>query len=439
MTTQKQNTEFEARVDKEFAWSRGGSVRYVRARVCAAELRGGNAKARAAKNLGIVLDRSGSMEGLPLEMAKKAVNKALTLLGEGDRFSLVVFDNEVKTLCEGRVVDRRLREEVKALLEEVEAGAATNLSAGWLEGARCVAAVMEQTSGMQSHVLVLSDGQANEGERSASALGHHAAELRNRKLTSSAIGIGERYSQTQLRPIAEEGGGRLHDAQYLQEIVEVVAADLSGLIETAMEQVEISVKVPEGLEVECLSAYGSKFARGRLTVALGMLGHGKEKDAVFLVKLPEGKAGEVVGLEFRAKWRLAGEEAVGSAVLAVEITFAPGNKNTAQERDDVVAMRVAEVWHANLMLRAVELNRLGDYREAAEVLKGELKRFERYAEGLPEGARLSAELAQILRAVNWDWDERGRKEITMCAFSLSRSEPDTRLNSRLPLYRYLPK
>ncbi|MEO1765290.1 MAG: VWA domain-containing protein, partial [Cyanobacteria bacterium J06629_18] len=47
-------------------------------------------------NLCLILDHSGSMNGRPLETVKKAANRIVDRLKNGDRLSIVVFDHRAK-------------------------------------------------------------------------------------------------------------------------------------------------------------------------------------------------------------------------------------------------------------------------------------------------------------------------------------------------------
>ena len=49
-------------------------------------------------NFGLVLDRSGSMDGEKLEHLKEAVGYVVDRLGENDRLSVTIFDDLVETL-----------------------------------------------------------------------------------------------------------------------------------------------------------------------------------------------------------------------------------------------------------------------------------------------------------------------------------------------------
>lgn len=53
---------------------------------------------RPPLNLSLVIDRSGSMQGQPIEMARRAVQLALRMMQPQDRVSVVSFDGHVETV-----------------------------------------------------------------------------------------------------------------------------------------------------------------------------------------------------------------------------------------------------------------------------------------------------------------------------------------------------
>ena len=72
------------------------SVRYLTVAVTApARERRAN---RPAVDVALVLDRSGSMAGHKIDMARTAVEQAIRLLEPSDRLALVCYDNEIDTL-----------------------------------------------------------------------------------------------------------------------------------------------------------------------------------------------------------------------------------------------------------------------------------------------------------------------------------------------------
>ena len=90
---------------------------------------------RQAVNVGLVLDRSGSMAGNKIRIARAAVDTSLALLRELDRFALVVFDDRVDVLAASRLADDGARREALRRLAHVDARGSTNLGEGWLWGA----------------------------------------------------------------------------------------------------------------------------------------------------------------------------------------------------------------------------------------------------------------------------------------------------------------
>lgn len=50
---------------------------------------------------------------------------------------------------------------------------------------------------------------------------------------------------------------------------------------------------------------------------------------------------------------------------------------------------VASAWLAHVMHEATRLNRARRYEDAREMIESEVKQFERYAQGLPEGRELA--------------------------------------------------
>ena len=64
---------------------------------------------RPPVNLAIVLDRSGSMSGAKLDIAKRAVEEAIARLEATDRFSVVVYDDVVDVVIESTLASAEAR------------------------------------------------------------------------------------------------------------------------------------------------------------------------------------------------------------------------------------------------------------------------------------------------------------------------------------------
>ncbi len=100
-----------------------------------------------------LLDRSGSMSGVPLEQAKKALSACLGALGASDRFGLVVFDDRTETFAASLVAaDADQRQKAADFLSKIDARGGTELAAG-------VKAAAKLLKGQGGDIFVLTDGQ----------------------------------------------------------------------------------------------------------------------------------------------------------------------------------------------------------------------------------------------------------------------------------------
>ena len=84
------------------------------------------------------IDRSGSMGGSKFELARRAVDHALRLLRSDDRFSLVVYDNEITVIAESVPATPDACQRAGPRWA-VHPRGSTNLCGGWLAGCEQVA------------------------------------------------------------------------------------------------------------------------------------------------------------------------------------------------------------------------------------------------------------------------------------------------------------
>src|SRR6476619_5398195 len=84
---------FTARSDRHFIRSTYRSNRFVLAEIDAPSAR--RERGRPPVHLAFVIDRSGSMGGDKILLAKLAVEESLARLHEGDRFAIVVYDETI--------------------------------------------------------------------------------------------------------------------------------------------------------------------------------------------------------------------------------------------------------------------------------------------------------------------------------------------------------
>lgn len=425
--------------DRSLVWDRGHSVRYLIADITAPPVNSAPVKPKGL-NLALVIDASGSMQGPPLEAAKAAAMGVAERMGEADQLSVVSFASDVILHVGNRAMDQVGRRQAVEAIRRLQTRGSTDLCAGWVEGARAVALAMETRSGCRNQVVLLSDGHANQGVVDPGELAQIAGNLRERGLFTSTVGIGDGYSPAQLEVIAEAGGGRMHDAEIPEEIVEVVMAELADVQATVAENVVLEVEVPAGVHVEALGTFPLDLKEGRARCALGSLIGSARRRVVLKVKTPAGTVGQELVFSGRLNWREPGNgvEQAGRTHPAA-LRFAAGKENSAQGRDIAASVEVARLWQSLVVRRAVEFNRDGAFGVGSKYLAAQCKYFEKYCRGLPGTEELVEQLHMTFRGFDRPWSERSRKEIGLANMKAYASLADHRSQVRAHWSTLIPK
>jgi Ca-activated chloride channel family protein len=420
-------------LDRKLAWAEGGSVRYAIADLAAIGAPAARAEAPAL-NLALVVDVSGSMAGDKIAAARDTAAAVTQALTARDRLTLVAFDSTAELLLDARPMDEAGRRAALAAIRRLEPRGGTNLWEGWLLGNERVAVAMDADPKASHRVLLLSDGQANEGVTARSDLANHAGELQARGIITSAVGIGDGYDEALLGAMAEAGGGRLHDAEIPREIGEVVLGELLEGRAALLERTTLRIAVPANLRAEVVGAWSHTVLTGAIEVLVGALLPDSPRRVVVRLLCPAGAPGTTVLLGASAGGALPdGSGLVEAEPAEAELRLTHGHDNTAQDRDIERSLAAFTAWQAEAMRRAVGLNREGDRRGAKHFLERELRWLERYARGLPGTEPLLAELVLLLRRAEEDLDPRLRKELYAASMMRARHEKDLRSAPRAPL------
>jgi uncharacterized membrane protein len=152
--------------------------------------------------LALVIDRSGSMSGLPLEMAKEACIATLTTLDSHDLLEVIAFDSQPTRFV--KMQPARYGERIRSSVSRIQAGGGTEIFASLDMAYQDLAAVEAR----KKHIILLTDGNATSDgvyELSSTAFAEG--------ITITTVGLGGGVNASLLTMIAEAGGGRFHAAE----------------------------------------------------------------------------------------------------------------------------------------------------------------------------------------------------------------------------------
>lgn len=422
-----------ARSDRRFIRSTHRSERFVLVELEAPAA--AQKPTRDPVNLAFVLDRSGSMSGRKLDLAKRAIETAVDRLLPSDRFAIVCYDDRIDTVVEGTNASREAKTNAVERLRTIDARGSTDLGGGYLRGAEQVALGMTAAGDggpaqpSINRVLLLTDGLANQGITEPAELTRHASELRTRGVTTTTFGVGEDFDEALLQSMADAGGGHFYFIGNAAQIQDLIASEVGELLQVVARDVNLVITAPDGLQPRTITPFPIERHGSRHHLLLGDLVAEQRLEVVLRVKFGYGPIGQEVGILVAATDREGVLLSAGATPIGVGWEYADDATNDGQERDRSVDRAVAHQFAARARQGAVNLNRLGDFREARLELREVAERIAGYAGRDPELRALVNEL----RAEEDRWagpmPEMARKvQHAQASYALRSRAPDGRAN-----------
>jgi len=364
---------------------------------------------RPSLNVAFVIDRSGSMAGHKFEMATKAVEQAIRLLDERDRFALVCYDHEVQTL----VACAPATAETKALalqrLKALDARGNTDLCGGWMRGAE------EVGSG---RVLLLSDGLANNGETDPDVLARKAAELRAKGIATSTFGVGADFDEALMSRLATDGGGHFYFVERPAQIPDFLTSELGDSLQVVARDARVIVDCGPGVEATTLNEFPVETLPDGVHVRLGDLVAGQIVTVVLAARVQARPMREETALTVRLADR---DQALFPQPMSVEWRVASAADDAAQPIGIEVLVAVATQLAARARSAAVDANRRGGYADASRILTQAATAIRALAPGVRHVEAIAAELDQHEEQYNQPMSAMELKQAHFAAYSVSHS------------------
>ena len=242
---------------------------------------------RVPQAIQIVLDRSGSMSGERMNAAKEAITLLIQRLDEKDAFGLVAFDDEAKVIIPLRPMADHERKTLVNIVNDIETGGSTDISAGFLLG---LSQAKRSPMPGGTQIIMLSDGEANEGERDPNIFRALAAKAIKAGIATSTIGIGDGYDEHILEALAAGGSGEHTFALTPDDARAAIANEVDGLLaKSALNTVlrlEPNPDVDMSPAVQLFQRMPMWMEGSTYCVQLGDLISGEERKVVLGISIP---------------------------------------------------------------------------------------------------------------------------------------------------------
>jgi Ca-activated chloride channel family protein len=350
----------------------------------------GSSPTRQPVNVAFVLDRSGSMGGGKISLAKQALGQALRLLRPSDRFAVVFYDNQIDLVVPSTPASAEAIDNAINQVAAIEARGSTDLGGGWLRGCEQVAQHLDRSQ--IAKCLLLTDGLANQGIRDTHELQRHARELRTRGIATSTLGLGQDFNEDLLQKMADAGGGRSYYIETAVQIADTLTSELGETLETVARGAGVRVTATDGVDISTLNAFECRRLDSRTSeIRIGDLVSRQAVSLVVQLRFPSG----VIGTTSPAAFSLFDEAGtLATAPVACTWTYASDADNDRQPRNVVVDRAVASLYAGKAREEALALNRDERFADAQRRLKATADRIRRYAGVDTDLKAIIAELAE---------------------------------------------
>jgi Ca-activated chloride channel family protein len=342
----------------------------VLVRIQAPEAPAGNGAQRPPQALALVIDRSGSMAGRPLEEAKRCAEYVLGKLRPTDAVALVKFDNRVQRLWPAAPLGDGAPQ--RAAIAGIQGGGNTNLHGGWKEGADALVEVAGQ--GLK-RVILLSDGQANEGVTDPAEIAAQCAAWATKGITTSTYGLGNSFNEELMVAMARAGAGNHYYGDTADDLMEPFQQELELLGNLCLRDLRLAAMVPDGFSVEIVNQLPKADTGWRLPD----LAWGAEAWAVLRVSVPAGALPPVGQGCTVLRVAVTGQSLEGDAVslersgLSLPVLSSSAFGNLMD--DELVTRRLVELSAAEALMGMRSAAAAGDWARVEALLEAASRQF----------------------------------------------------------------
>lgn len=199
------------------------------------------AQARLPLNFSLVLDKSASMAGAPIQHLREAVRSLIDQTQAHDILSIVAFDQSAAVVVEAQEV--RDKDALKWKVSTIGASHGTQMSAGMKSGLQEL--TKHAGPGHLSRMVLFTDG-ATTNEK---ACRNRADEAAQQGIPIIALGLGTEWNEDLLQDIAARTGGSAYYVRQPQDLA-AIFQDVWQSIQVTATNLRLTLRLTPGVQLQ---------------------------------------------------------------------------------------------------------------------------------------------------------------------------------------------
>jgi Ca-activated chloride channel family protein len=277
---------------------------------------GSDARSRMA--VAIVIDRSGSMAGDKIQKARQASKQFVARLTDEDEIAIVTYSSDYSVDLPLTTIKGQ-RNRIDRVIDEILDGGGTDIGAGLQAG---LSALKGAHKDAVKRLLLVSDGNANQGITDSGSLASIAKRGHQDGITVSTLGVGVDFNEDLLGQMAQGAGGGYYYARDPEAIASAFDKELTGLTKLAARNVEVGLELAPNVSISEVYGYRTENRRGRIVIPVGDMAGGERRRVMVQLEL-SGSEGKI-------------------DVSNIVLSYNPASSDTAREHQGQLSVAVTD-------------------------------------------------------------------------------------------------
>ena len=173
----------------------------------------------------LVIDKSGSMSGAPIVLARQAARAAAELLSPQDQIAVIGFDSNPQMILD--LTSAANQAHISAAIDSLHASGGTNLAPAMAQARELLAGANAKIK----HVIAMTDGQTSQAN-----LLELCQEMADSGMTVSTVAMGSGAARQLLASMAEIGKGRYYETDAPENVPQIFTKETMQASRSAIKE-----------------------------------------------------------------------------------------------------------------------------------------------------------------------------------------------------------